>query len=73
MCPLGLAFLQDAGPGVVFLLSVDGEPQRRAMSGGPEGTLIGACMCIAWLALGTEPTFRFFPTENSEEFSSMSR
>lgn len=54
---------------------VDRAPQRRAVSGGSEETpMTGACAwCLTWWSLGTEPTFHFFPTENSGEFSSRSR
>ena len=59
---IGLSPGRWARPWPCFL-SVAGAPQRRAVSGGPEETLmIGAgTWCLAWWSLGTESTFHFFP------------
>lgn len=68
-------FSRTLGPAVALLrVGGRGAAAEGVSRGSEETPMTGACAwCLTWWSLGTEPTFHFFPTENSGEFSSRSR
>lgn len=81
LCPLVPAFLQDDGPGIVLLLPLDDEQQLKAMVPGPhtnprwdsDWSLHNSLLEVGPANCAHLSSSRLFPTENSEEFNSMSK